>query len=114
MIKSPIAGSCKKGYASEVVKAADWVALEGKEPYMFSNTVVVENLSSCSGVVFELLNTDPVLFSKYAFAIADAEFTTEKIKIAENKFTYNYYATLVIYATEQPTEDVNLTIAVEF
>lgn len=115
MIKMPVASACKKGYAEEVVKAADWVALgEEKASYKFSNTVVVDNVTAGGNVVFELINNDPVLFSKYGFAIADAEFTSEKIKLENNKSMYKNYATLTLYAVEQPAEDVNLTIAVEF
>ena len=115
MIKSPIAGSCKKGYANEVIKSDSWVALDtDKAPYMFSSEVTIENLSAANASIIELLNTNPVLFSKYGFVIADAVFITKKNKISTNKFTYEYSATLTIYAVDQPTEDVELVIAVEF
>lgn len=114
MIYTPMAASCKKGCAKEVIKSNAWTSLsEDKAPYKFSATVVIENLPSSKIEMFELFNDNPVLFSKYAFAIADAKLTTEKVEVMRNKFSYKSHATLTIYAIEQPVQDVELTIAVE-
>lgn len=86
---------------SHRIEPTEWEALtDAKQPFAFSATFTASNKIGMDSIV-ELFNDQPIIFATYGFAIADISGQADI-----------QGQTVTVYALEQPTATVNLTIGI--